>query len=246
MNTQTLAVDYILPLQTQAYKVVGVYRQGSYMLGYNDEFSDNDFSVIWETDFPPVEYRKQAAKNHGLEIVFFGDQDHKGTDRFMLDGVEHNISHQKAENFFALYYQVCSNKINEVKLYILGGFSRSEIIYDDSNKLQTYKDSIPVNAKVLESYDELRKIPTQNNLQALKIAVERNQTVEALKSLNYLLLSGTIATYLQYGMYPNSPKWFEKDANKYGWQNNIVRTIKILNESTSLPLIQASLLEEIK
>lgn len=36
--------NYIKPLETKDYEIIGVYRQGSDILGYSDEYSDIDYS----------------------------------------------------------------------------------------------------------------------------------------------------------------------------------------------------------
>ncbi len=227
----TILEQYLVPLQTDRLKITGVYRQGSDILGYSDEYSDKDYSVVWQGKFPSAQDRQTLAEANKFQVEVCVDQEHKGTDRFMHQNIEHNIAHQLDFNFFAIYAQVLTEKVNEPKLYILGGFERGEIIYDPQNKLAEYKQKIKVTDEVKNKFLESRALSTKNNLEALKIAASRGQSVEFVKSLNYLLLTFGIQQYLENGMFPNSPKWLERDAEKYNWDNSLIKAVHKLKKT---------------
>lgn len=221
---------YLLKLQTKNLKIVGVYKQGSNVLGYADKYSDIDYSIVWQNEYPKKECREKLLKELGFEINFMVDQDHKGTDKVNLNKVLYNFSHQLDINFFKIYEEINTEKVNEPKLYILGGFTRGEIIYDPENKLTLYKDSLRVTDKIRNMFLSSRSASTRNNIEALKVAADRAQTVEYIKSLNYLLITFTIQTYLQNDQFPVSPKWVENDALKFGWDSKLLDVIKTLKQ----------------
>jgi len=219
---------YIKPLETSGLPIIGVYIQGSSEIGYSDEYSDLDYSVVWKDNYPNENVREHLLKDLNLPISHIVDQDHKGTDRFMYNETEHNISHRLSSNFFNIYNEVQTEKVNEPKLYILGGFKRGRIIHDPSNKLMDYVANLEVTSEIVKLFKETRHNSTKNNLAALAIATKRKQPVEFIKSLNYLLITFSIQLYLENGQFPVSPKWVEKDAIKYGWKSSLLDIIKKL------------------
>jgi len=229
--TDKILNSYLLPLQTEDIRIVGAYKQGSYILGYNDELSDIDYSIVWQNEYPKKEIRENLLNKLGFEIDFMVDQDHKGTDKVRINNVKYNFSHQLDRNFFKIYEEINTEKVNEPKLYILGGFTRGEIIYDQDNKLTLYKETLKVTDKIIEMFLNSRSSSTQNNIEALRIASERSQTVEYIKSLNYLLITFSIQMYLQNNQFPVSPKWIEADALKFGWNSKLLDVIKTLKQS---------------
>lgn len=229
--------NYILKLQSDSKKIVGVYKQGSETLGYNDNFSDSDYSVVWRSEFPKAQLREKLARKEGFQVQVVADQEHKGTDRFIFKNKVYNVSNQLDFDFFEIYNQVLTQKVNEPKLYILGGFERGEIIYEPLNKLREYKQTVKVTSAIRANFSESRKISTQNNLESIKKATVRGHSLEFIKSLNYLLLTYAIQHYLNNDMFPNSPKWFEKDAKKFGWDNDLTQITTLLNKDLNMEKI---------
>ena len=236
---------YIKSLESARNRVIGVYMQGSSVLGYSDRHSDIDYSVVWENNYPDINLRKPLLKKLNLPINYIGDQDHKGTDRFIYNDVEHNVSHRLNHNFFNIYKEVQTKKVNEPKLYILGGFKMGKIIHDPNEKLKKYSEELIVTPAIVGLFKETRHNSTSNNLAALQIAAERKQSVEFIKSLNYLLLTFSIQLYLENKQFPVSPKWVENDAVKYGWKSSLLNVLKRLEAENNFEQI-GILLNEVK
>lgn len=233
--------NYIKPLEDEKNNIIGVYRQGSDILGYSDKYSDIDYSVVWLKAYPEKTIREKLLTNLNLEVSYIGDQGHKGTDKFIFNKIEHNISHRLDSNFFEIYKEVQTEKVNEPKLYILGGFKRGKIIYDPDAQLECYAEQLIVTHEIISMFKETRKNSTINNLKALNIAADRKQPVEYIKSLNYLLITFCIQFYLENKQFPMSPKWIEKDASKFGWNGQLLAVIRQLKKDLSFQEIFSSL-----
>jgi hypothetical protein len=233
--------NYLLSLQTDDLKLIGVYRQGSDILGYSDGRSDKDYSVVWKDKFPEKAQREEFLTKLGFTLLLVTDQDHKGTDRFIVNNTEYNIAHQLDNNFLSIYNELTTEKVNEPKLYILGGFVRGKVIYDPQSLLADYKNKLVVTDEIIRIFKETRKVSTENNLKALEIAAQRQQPVEYVKSLNYLLITFCIQLYLQNKQFPMAPKWIEKDAEKFGWRNGLLDVVKRLKQQLEFKEIVSDL-----
>lgn len=238
--------EYILKLETDSNKIIGVYRQGSDILGYADKHSDTDYAVVWDKEFPNKSLREDRCSTRGFEVTWITDQAHKGTDRFEYKGTAYNIAHRLDTNFLTIYDELSKGEINEIKLYLLGGFYRGKIIYDPNNVLKEYREKLKVTDTIISSYCENNAKPIENNIESLEVAAERKQPIAYIKSLNYLLITLSIQLYLENRHWPNSPKWIEKDAQKYGWDNKLLEVIKRIKYELTFDDIAQDLIDYIR
>lgn len=115
----------------------------------------------------------------------------------------------------------------------MGGFKRGNIIYDPKDVLSNYSKQLIVTTEIINLFKKSRETSTSNNLKSLEIAVHRQQPVEYIKSLNYLLITFSIQLYLEHEMLPMAPKWIEKDAKKFGWDTPLLDVIKKIKSELS-------------
>lgn len=238
---ETLAKDYLINLEDNSYKINGFYQHGSITLGYGDEHSDIDILIVWKDKYPPKHKREDLLIKMGLEIIRISDSDMKGSDYINIKGKEYNFSHRVDISFFDKYNQALEGTINEFDIYGLGGFKNSEILFDPENKLNEFRESLVVTDELVENFNLNRKDTIINNLHDMKIASCRGHTIFFIKSLNYLLTTFHIQLYLKNKMFPITPKWIDKEASKYEWENPLIDVVKTFRDSQDLNAIYSKL-----
>ena len=234
MNPKILD-DYILKLEQNSYKIVGVWKQGSTVYGYSDKFSDEDWIVVWETGYPEKEKRQMVQNSLGAQIINAADTPYKGLEHFKWDGESYNIGHlPKQHGFFELFAKINNESINEDQLYRLGGFMRGEIFYDPEGKFKDYRSVVKVTPKILANYKNPRKHALETNLIMLRMAATRKHPIDFIKCLNFLLTTFHTILYLENNEFPLPVKWFEREAEKFGWKNtSLMAVVKLLK--TQIP-----------
>ena len=224
--------DYILKLGNDTYKVLGVWEQGSKVYGYGDTFSDEDYVVVWENGYPKKGSRETLLRQCKVAQIKAKDHTNKASDKFSAENVTYNVVHLTGnDDFFELFKEINSAPANEDHLYRLGGFIRANILYDPQRKLKNYKDTVKVTSEILQNYKESRKSTIKNNIEWLRTSAKRKHTVDCIKCLNFLLVTLIIIQYLENNQFPIPVKWFEKESEKFGWQEtNIFKVVSTIKE----------------
>lgn len=224
--------NFLTRLEVEPLKMLGLWEHGSKVYGYMDELSDQDYVIVWKNNFPTKKQRIELLEELGATNIESEDRSNKAQDKFVKDNVTYNTVHlTDKDEFFELYKKVSTETPNEDWLYRLGGFVRGHILYDPDNLLIEYKERLKVTGEITSNYKNSRKIALKNNSEWLKNASIREQPIDFIKCLNFLLITLAVIQYLENGQFPIPVKWYEKEAGKFNWtNNNLSKVIQLLKD----------------
>ncbi|NND65815.1 MAG: hypothetical protein HKM24_07610 [Gammaproteobacteria bacterium] len=222
--------NYIATLVDGEQSLVGAWQQGSTVLGYDDQWSDKDIILVWD-QFPDLKERETAATKSGLNEVEFTEKSYKGLDTVYFDDKTFGFGHISTDSFFSVYQNLFCNEIEDRSLYRLGGLSRGEILFDPANRLSSYKKEIVVTDALVDRYKQQTRNLIESKQSWAETSKNRQQPIEFLQSLHRILCVTHILQYLENKMWPMSMKWIQKDAERFGWNSNYIRSVKLLKQT---------------
>lgn len=224
--------NYVNSLETDPLTILGIWEHGSKVYGYMDEMSDQDYVIVWKNNYPTKNIRIELLEKLGAKNIESEDKSNKAQDKFVKNNITYNTVHLTDTNeFFNLYNKVSTEASNEDWLYRLGGFVRGNILYDPNNLLRNYKDTLKVSDDIIKNYKTSRQTALKNNLEWLKVSSIREQPIDVIKCLNFLLITLSVIQYLENDQFPIPVKWYEKEAIKFNWNNNnLSKVISLLKE----------------
>lgn len=223
--------------------LVGIWLQGSKALGYADNKSDEDYVFLWEEKIPNLETRIERLKILKAKILDISDRKDKGSEYFKLDDTLYNTTHILKNDFLNIYPHLIEKNLPEDDLYRLGGFTRGIIVLDSEDILKTLTNSIKVTNEIINAFIETRRKTINRNLQMLKIAGERKQVVEFVKSLNFLLITFHILSSLNNKQMPTAVKWVEREIEKYNLQSGFSDAVLSIGDTLEFEEVIQSLIE---
>jgi len=189
---------------------LGAYEQGSYVLGYADEFSDRDFIVFWEKNLPDINSRIKVLKNekaiiHEIKNVTKIDT---GFDLFKIDNQLVNIAHriglEKLE------------KIKNIKEYSVESLravynlQKAQIIFDPTNRIKEIQNQAIIKDKDKRLFIETFSIKISYLLRKLEIAVKRDSKLRFLYIYAEVLDYFSVLSLLKDDLTVVYSKWYEK------------------------------------
>ena len=114
MLTNIKSIDkYLELIGANENSVVAIWEQGSFLDGLHDEFSDRDFSIIWEDVIPSADKRLKVAQEFNFEIHEIKDIASIGQSFDMFSDGEflYNIGHGTREKEQKWYETLFGKKL---------------------------------------------------------------------------------------------------------------------------------------
>ena len=189
---------------------LGAYEQGSYILGYADEFSDRDFIVFWEKNLPRVNSRIKILKNEKAIIheVKNVAQIDTGFDLFEVDNQLVNIAHkvglEKLEDIKAI-------KVYSVEsLRAVYNLQKAHIIFDPTKKIKNIQNQAIIKDEDKKIFIETFSTKISYLLRELEIAVKRDSKLRFLNIYAEILDYLSILSLLKDDLTVVYTKWYEK------------------------------------
>lgn len=224
---------FLKKLEVGPNKIVGIYEQGSWVEGLADEYSDRDFTVIWEQKTPSAERRVGMAIKLGAYAHEFKDIPavKKGVDAFDMDNTLLNVAHIKGSDFFNFFKGVTKlGKYYEEQLLRLGGFKYGTIHYDPKGRLTEHQKTIVVTPEIITAFKDFVKHNLEHYLKALDQASKRVGFAYYIYILNKVIEPLRILGSLNMGYFPPSIKWYETITQKRKYQDPLTGVLLGMNK----------------
>lgn len=225
--------DWLNKLESEGSKIVGVWEQGSRVLGYADEDSDRDYIVVWDGKYPSAKERSGVAVSLGAKVHESSDieSSRKGLDMLENDGQLINVAHLNGEEFFVAYQGLVGGSEEYVRdVYRIGGFVAGEIVYDSGGRLGEHRKKLDLSDEIIENVRNRLLGDLGYELKQLEIAMRRKSMIMVVYQMGEVMHYLHLWQYMREREWVISEKWFMRVASDRGWRGSFVDFVEELEE----------------
>lgn len=207
--------DYLELIGASEENVVAIWEQGSFLEGLNDEFSDRDFSVIWESNIPAAEKRLKAAQRLNFDIHEIKDVTSIGqsfdmfSDGEFLFNIGHGTREKEPKWYESLFGERFPSDLEEI-LMSISALDSSRVYYQKDSWVDKLKEKVKLTSeiriKIIEHYSK----KVSQDLKLLHKSSSRGDLLEFIKYFGKVTRFLQLIYLLKNGLPVVSQKHFEK------------------------------------
>lgn len=176
--------------------VIAVWEQGSYLEGINDEFSDRDYAVIWESDIPFAKERSKVALSlnfyiHEIkDVASISQSFDMFSDGEFLFNIGHGTRDKEPKWYESLFAEKFPSDLEEI-LMSISALESARVYYQKHSWVDRLKEKVKLNTQIRNKIVEHYSRKANQDLLLLKKSSTRSDLLEFTKYF------GKIARFLQ-------------------------------------------------